>query len=306
MSGFAKFKEKALASEGIFMRPSDIKGTVRVRVIPWLYDNKVTNVLFYYEGWEDKGKGKKPKCVRFEMNEDGEYDDPGDIQWNKGDFGVQSPSPAFACIVADIKNKSIHVLSGTQKTLLGPLSDFFPPDGEGDSERIIKNPKNYDILITKPEKDKKFTVEREKLDEEDRVYPQWLVDALDDFKFSLESYMASEKSEEGEGTSYQDVLDMIGDAPSIVEDKPTTKKGKAKAEPKGKVDDKFIKDWATVKTTAGTVLGTCTEDKLKEMKEYLDTHKKTDSMLYDAICSGLKEFASQTAVPLEDEEDIPF
>jgi hypothetical protein len=76
----------------------------------------------------------------------------------------------LSLVVADFETEKVRILSGTQKTLLGPLSDLC----DDESKRFIKDWSAYNILITRDAKSEKFTVEREKLDQEDRAFPKWL------------------------------------------------------------------------------------------------------------------------------------
>ena len=293
-SAFAKFRDKATAPEGIYMKPSEIIDTQRFKVIPWLYKGLVKPIHFFFEGWVTTGKkikGKdEAKPIRFDFNNEGGYDEPEDIEWARGDYGIQKPKPTFAAVVADFKTETIRVLSGSQKTLLGPLSDYCFDE----SEKYVKNWNAFDILITRNVKTEKFTsVERDPLEKEDQKYPKWLTDALEEFQFSLDAFMACEKTEKGEGTTYQDVIDARGVVPTKDEvfDKPKSN---------------YIPEWGETKTQKGTLLSTQTEEQLKKMKEFLDEKGKTDSMLYHSICSGLSDFAKQREPRLEDSEDIPF
>ena len=174
-AGFKAFKEKANAGGGKYLKPKDIKGSQTFRIIPWLFRKAISPILFYYEGWvEGETKKDKPHTIRFEINSDGGYDSDEDITWAKGDYGLQTPKPAFAMVVADYETNSVRVLSGTQKTLIGPLSEFL----DDESKLFIKDWNAYEIIITKDDKTDKFSITREKLDQEDRKYPKWIIDAL--------------------------------------------------------------------------------------------------------------------------------
>ncbi len=318
MSGFAKFKEKASAGGGKYLKPGDIKDTQEFRIIPWLFKKAVTPILFYYEGWmAPHGPKDNSKPIRFEMNEDGEYDCDEDIEWADGKYGIQKPQASLVCIVADYETQSVRVLSGNQKGIMLPFMDFYDPE----SKKYIKDWSAYKILITNTKKDKKssFTIEREKLDQEDRAYPKWLNDALKDFDFSLDDYMRCEKTEEGEGDTYADVLNALGDKPSRTEKQTEQpKKKKTDDEERSKPDSfEVVADWAKVVTQKGVVLGQATESELKAMKEILDGKAKYDKgqLLYRAICSGILAHAKEDGDPAfesevdEDgfaEDDIPF
>lgn len=312
MSGFSKFKEKASAGGGKYLKPGDIKDTQEFRIIPWLFKKAVTPILFYYEGWKAPEKAKdNAKCVRFEMNENGEYDCDEDIEWAEGKFGLQTPSATFVCIVADFATQSVRVLSGNQKGLIVPLMDFYDPE----SKKYIKDWSAYKILITNKKKadgKSSFTVEREKLDQEDRAYPKWLLDALKGFDFSLNDYIVCEKTEEGEGDTYKDVLDLIGDKPSRQTEERQTKKNTDDQERSPSDSFEVVADWAKVVTPNGVVLGKATEEKLKDMKSVLDGKAKYDKsqLLYRAICSGILAHAKEEGEPDFEsemsEEDIPF
>lgn len=311
MSGFSKFKEKASAGGGKYLKPGDIKDTQEFRIIPWIFKKTITPILFYYEGWiAPKGPKDNSKPIRFEFNEDGEYSCDEDIEWADGKFGIQKPQASLVCIIADYETESVRVLSGNQKGIMLPFMDFYDPE----SKKYIKDWSAYKILITNTKKEKKsnFTVEREKLDPEDRAYPKWLNDALRDFDFSLDDYMRCEKTEEGEGDTYKDVLDLIGDKPSRQTEERKTKKNTDDQERSPSDSFEVVADWAKVVTPNGVVLGKATEEKLKDMKSVLDGKAKYDKsqLLYRAICSGILAHAKEEGEPDFEsemsEEDIPF
>lgn len=271
-NAFAKFREKATASENAFLRLGEIDGTIPLRVIPWLHQNKITPIHFYYEGWvEPEKKGDSNKPIRFEFNHEGGYDADEDTHWARGDYGLNTPVGAFVFVALNEKTQRVNIISGVQKTLLGPLSEFCDPD----SDRYVKNWSSYKLLITRDKKSKKFTIEREKLDEKDRVLPKWATAALEDFHFSMENYMASEKTPEGEGTTYRDVLDVSGDQIS---------------EADKEADSGLVEGWGDVTTSKGVALRKCTLEELKTFKSILDKKPNYDKgqLLYRAILSGIK------------------
>lgn len=294
MSGFAKFREKAAASDSVYLRPAEIDGSVKLRVIPWILGRALVPIGFYYEGWHDvKTKGKtESKPIRFPINEDtGEPDgDLDSIEWTTGKFGVQRPKGAFVCVVANMKAQKIQIFSGTQKTLVGPLSALLDPN----DDLYIKDWSAYELIITKDEKTDKFTINREKLDKEDRGYPKWFEAAMSEFHFKMQDYLDCEKTAEGEGDTWEDVKNFHGDKPD--EEEP-------------KRDFEIVKDWGDVKTPKGKILRQCTLEELKNMKAILDKNPKNKGTnLYNAILSGIKandqpEFEPE---PVMAEEDIAF
>lgn len=303
-SAFAKFKHKAAASEGVFLRPSEIKDTQAFRVIPWVHNKKITPIHFFYEGWVAGAKAKdKAKPVRFEINDEGGYDADEDIVWARGDFGLQKPKPCFAFVVADFETEKVRILSGTQKTLLGPLSDLC----DDESKRFIKDWSAYNILITRDAKTEKFTVEREKLDQEDRGFPKWLTDELEEFEFSLDLFMKGEKMEEGDGLKYRDILDMIGDKPSETTRETSETKEDRKTENKQESFE-VVQDWVKVTTPKGVILGKCTKEELLEMRDILDRSKKTDKegRLYRSILTGILAYNKEDGDAGFEDDDIPF
>lgn len=288
---FKRFASKATESESIFLRPSDIEGTHRIRIIPWLYSGNPEHIHFFYEGWkeisEQGRKGSKP--VRIEINEEGEYDLDDEIKWAKSEFGgIQRPVPCFVCVVADYSSKSIKILSGTQKTILGPLTDMVNPE----KERFVKNWNKVELLITKDEKGRKFTVERDKLDDDEM--PDWMKSCLEDFNFDMDMFMRCEKQTEEDGIKYEDVLKELNIPHQETEDK-------SKQHP-----DNYIEGWENVKTPQGKRLGDCSEEQLKEFLEVLNKNKNTDKKgkLYLAICSGIDDYYN--AKNIGSSEDVAF
>jgi hypothetical protein len=286
MSAFSKFKQKAAASDSIYLRAADIEEgkTIKGRVIPWLLKNKITPIHFYYEGWvEGDKKGDKAKSVRFAFNDEGGPDcDLDEYKWAEGDYGFQTPVGAFVFVFLNETDEKIQVFSGTQKTILGPLSDYFDPD----SDRHIKDWTAYQFLFTK--KNKKFTIEREKLDKEDRGYPKWFDVATRDFHFTLDDYLKGRKTPEGEGHTYRDVLDMLGDKPQ--EQEVTESEFTAQE----------MASWGDVTTPKGSRLSVFPYEKLVDMRQQLDA-KNFDkkNKLYRAILCGIK---ANEPPPFETEE----
>ena len=303
-SAFAKFKQKASASEGVFLRPSEIKDTQAFRVLPWVHNKKITPIHFFYEGWVAGEKAKdKPKPIRFEINDEGGYDADEDIVWARGDFGLQKPRPCFAAVVADFETEKVRIISGNQKTLLGPISDLC----DDESKRFIKDWMAYNILITRDAKTEKFTVEREKLDQEDRDFPKWLTDELEEFEFSFDLFMKCEKMEEGDGFKYRNILDMIGDAPRETT-RETHQTTREQEKPSTQELFQVVPDWAKVETPKGKLLGKCTKEELLEMRDILDKSKKTDKegRLYRSILTGILAYQQEDGDPGFEEDDIPF
>lgn len=283
-TAFAKFREKATASDSVYLRPGEIDGTIKVRFIPWILKGKLVPIHFYYEGWAAPAKkNDKPKCIRLPFNEEGLYDADEDIVWHKGDYGIQKPAPAFVGVIANLTDKKIQIVSGTQKGLVGPLSEFCDPD----SERYVKNWSLVDIIITRDPKTKKFTVEREKLDRDEAEIP-WLENEIEGFHFTMKDYLNGEKTPEGEGDTYRDVLNMIGDRPE--------------KEEKDKKEFDEVRDWGNVTTPKGRILRQCTLEELTTMKETLEKSKKFDpkNELYRAILSGIK---ANEQPPFEEEDE---
>ncbi len=310
----AKFRATALSTEGIYLRPSDIVGTERFKVIPWIVNNKITPIHIFFEGWIATGKqvrgpnGMKPetKPIRFNVNDEGGYDADPDTQWARGEYGTQTPKGCFVMIVAALKSKSIKVFSGTQKTLLGPIFEYTDPN----SEKFVKNWKAFDLLVTRDKKTEKFDVERSPLEPEEREYPDWLKDALHDFSFSMDAFMECQKQDDADyKTLYSDVLDMLGDT---VDPEPK-KQAKQGSKPKpSQSDDSFeiVANWTDVVTPNGVTLGKCSEEDLIKFKEILDKKPKTDKsgLLYRAIRSGILAHAPQDSLAdvSEDDEEVDF
>lgn len=275
-SAFSAFRKKTAQVDCVYLKPKEIDGTIKIRVLPWILSRSLTNIHFYYEGWHDiKEKGKDvSKCIRFPFNEDGGYDVDDDVKWSRGDYGVQKPKGAFVCVILNMTEEKVQIFSGTQKTLLGPLGEFCDPE----ADRYIENWMDYSLILTKDKNTDKFTVEREQLKKSD--LPDWAIQSLEDFHFDMDDYMACQKTPEGQGKTWNDVQDLIGDRPHQGE--------KSNEEPKSDFEE--VKNWGDVKTPKGKILRQCALEELQNMQKILDKKETTDKngVLYRAILTGIK------------------
>ena len=294
-AGFNKFREKATATDSVYLKPSEIEGSIKIRVIPWILGKTLVPIQFYYEGWHDvknaKTKKNDSKPIRFGINGEGEPDgDLDEYQWSEGKFGIQRPKAAFVCVVANMKLQKIQVFSGTQKTLVGPLSALL----DSSDDLYIKDWSAYELIIVKDEKTDKFTINREKLDKEDRAYPKWFEAAMSEFHFKMEDYLNCEKTPEGEGHTYRDVMDMVGDKPEEVNESEFTTQEMA--------------TWGDFTTPKGSRLSMFPYEKLVDMKKKLEEMKNFDnnSKLYRAILCGIKANEPPKFEREETNEDIGF
>lgn len=270
--GMKKFMERATSAESVYLKASEITDTRRFRVIPWINEGRIIPINFFYEGWEEtvdpKTKKKASKPIRLKIDETttNGYEEPDhEVIWAKGDYGIQRPHPCFCMIVADYETKSIKIFSGTQKTIIGYLGEYI----DEEKEKFIKNWNKFELLVTK-NKDKKFSIERDKLDSEEM--PKWIIEALEEFRFSYDKFLACEKTEDGEGDSWEEFQKHVEDVPKNIES----------FEP--------VENWKEVKTPNGTILGTMSLVKLRDALNYLKSKNiGSENKLYRAIYTGINE-----------------
>lgn len=283
--GMQKFTERATSSESVYLKASEITDTRRLRVIPWISDEKIIPIKFFYEGWEEvidvKTKKKTSKPIRLKIDDTSAsgYEEPShDVTWARGDYGIQKPQPCFCMIVADYESESIKIFSGTQKTIIAYLLEYI----DEQKEKFIKNWNKFELLITK-NRDKKFSIERDKLDSEEM--PKWITDALEDFRFSYEKFLACEKLEEGDGYSWSDFHKHVDDTPRVESFEP-------------------VENWTEIKTPNGTQLGDMSLENLREAVNYLKSKNiGSENKLYRAIYTGINELE---AIEGFSKKDIPF
>lgn len=281
--GMKKFMERATSSESVYLKASEITDTRRFRVIPWIYEGRIIPINFFYEGWEEtvdpKTKKKASKPIRLKIDETttNGYEEPDhEVIWAKGDYGIQRPHPCFCMIVADYETKSIKVFSGTQKTIIGYLGEYI----DEEKEKFIKNWNKFELLVTK-NKDKKFSIERDKLDSEEM--PKWIKEALEDFRFSYDKFLACEKTEEGDGDSWEEFQKNVEDVSKNIES----------FEP--------VENWKEIKTPNGTLLGTMSLEKLRDAINYLKSKSiGSENKLYRAIYTGINDLETVEGFSSED------
>jgi hypothetical protein len=300
-------QEKIGSGNNLYIKGKDFATPRRVRPIIWLRNGQPCDVLTYLEGWhtvsQKDSKGKvtvTDRPVRFNSDET----IPDTYTWKVSSYmggkpTAQSPKPNIALLVWDYTTKSIKVATFHQVTVVTQISGMLAPsDKDGNpNELFVDDLTKVDFVIKQHDDEKNYTITTQAPKGGENLTKECL-DALKDFEWSWDAFMACEKIEDSDSKmNYADVVDIItsGDAK---EEKP--KKEQAKQENKTvkkEVDEtetdatfNYNKDWKKVKTPKGRILGEQSVDDLTVFKDALEERGKTENNpLYDAVLSGIQD-----------------
>lgn len=320
--GYSKEEVEAFAEsvkgESVYFKAGDIEedGT-RIRVIPWVYDGRPIDILMLTEGWQDvvdpKTKAVNPQPIRFDFG--AKIPETG-IKWSVGQSfdgkpgHAQTPKSAVCFLFYLVKKQAIKVATFTQAGLVKPISDML----DQDKETFLPDFSKVDIILTaKQEKGKKGKTYGVTVAANNRgsgPYPDGYVEAIRDFAFSMEEFMAcKDPFAEGVATKGAALASMFKDTFEI-DLYPEQSKGQAanKVISNAKAETPAAKPaaaaeaesaWKSFTTPKGRKLGDMTIDELKEAKAKLDGMGKTDLPIYSNIVKGIEEI---TATPASDAE----
>jgi len=301
-------QDKIGNGNSLYLKAKDFEDQARrVRPIIWLYNGQPCDILTYLEGWhvtESIVNGKTIKAERpIRFNSDEII--PEGINWKMSSYKgekekPQTPKPSVAWLGWDYVTKSLKICTFAQVGVVTPISEMLSPtDKDGKvNESFIEDMTQLDIVIKKLD-DKKFTITTQ-VPKGGQGLPPDALKALADFNWSWDAFMACQKLEEGEGITYNDVVDALtGNEPQ----KPVSKKEeKVVDNSNNDVTFTFVKDWMDVKTPAGKILGQQSLEDLQSFQASLEKKGKTvNNPLYDAIMSGI--FSKNSG---EGEEDEAF
>ncbi len=305
---FKKFKE-TLGSSGPYLKTKDFEGGREVGLIPWLFNGEIITAMLHYEGWiwDDANGGQKKnkkKPVRFTFDQYSEGIDMSEFDWSvssyQGKVSRDHPKGCIALLLKDIESGEVKLASFSQVTLCNSLMKYLDPD----EKFYVKNIASK-ILVIGKENERTWTAV---VKDDDNGVLDSFDDALSEFTFSWDNYIAGAKDVFENGDTYQDVLEAIGDKPKPANKKvtkPAAKKQEVKSKSKDEeAEEEVLADtWHKVKSPKGRLLGDFTTKELYDLSSFLEDNKKTDTVLYKAAAYGLKVKKEEDGL---DEDDIPF
>jgi hypothetical protein len=297
----AKFAEGVGDGNSIYLKAKDFETPRKFRPLPWVRDGQVCDVITYFEGWieqqvkEGNKIVKKDRPIRFDVDQP--HDLPAASKWKTSSYKggpekPQTPKHAISFLAWDYTTNTIKIISFTQvsvvKQIVSRLSEVDAETGEA-NELFIPDLTKVDIIIKK-EDEKTYVVT---IKENSPNLPKESLNALQDWKWSWEEFMACENpQDEGTAKTFDD-LNLATDPAN----KPTPNKNTKQSEPIAPSEEaadamsvEYDEEWKEFKTPKGKVLGTCSIDELKNFKKLLDSRgASAKDAMYRAICSGIKD-----------------
>lgn len=322
------FQEKIGTGNSLYLKGKDFENARRIRPILWLHNGAPTDVLTFLEGWHVKNvkdeRTKKVEAVDKPIRFNTDDVIPEDLNWKMSSFKgapakPQTPKPCIAFVAWDYLTKSVKITPFSQASVTGHIANMLnptTPDG-AENEMYVEDLTKIDLVILKGEKDNDpYTVTIKPIKSTD--YPPEAMRALADFKWSWDAFMRCDQPTESEDSiTYADVVDVAtANDPTPAASKTTSSKPAAKPAAKQVeveaevVSDEFTynKDWRSVKTPQNALLGDQTIEKLQTFKDTLDKLKakgtKVSDVLYNSICSGLKDLGKSSGQ--EEEPEVLF
>jgi hypothetical protein len=300
-----KFKE-GVGGSGLYFNGGDIdeKG-VKLRVIPWIFEGEVEEMIHHYEGWEavppaKKGEKEKGKPRRFTLDDE----IPDGINWkmNQNQFTkameASVPKEALGFLAYIYKEKKIKLCGFTQAT----ICKAFMAMKDEESEMFCSDLSKVDIIITRKADGKGFTVTF--APQSDPNLPVEAMTALEaGYLFSWDQYMKGlDPFDEKEGNVWKEVVAaMKGEKPKA--QAPANKNTETKQQPTAG-DSEELKEWRTVKQSNGKALGELTLPDLQKLKTLIETKKKTSMPIYPFVVYGVDHFEEGAAAPAADDNEI--
>jgi hypothetical protein len=290
-----KFKEGLSRSAYLNSGDIDEKG-VKIRIIPWLFNDQPEELVPYYEGWEEyqteAGKGKKAETKsrprRFTLDEE----IPDGINWkvSQNTFSkkmeAQTPKQAIGFLAYVYGEKRVKLAGFAQATIVKSFIGMKDPGSELYCEELSTT----DIIIKRKTESegKGFVVTF--APQSKAELPEEAVKILEaGYLFSWAAFMAGEDPFE-EGLETANVLKEVVAAMNGGEkkqDKPKANKN-TKAEITGNEEE--LKDWRNVKMSNGKTLGSLSLDKLQQLKANIEDKKQTQLPLYHFVKYGVAHF----------------
>lgn len=306
------FAAKVGTGNNLYYKSKDFENARRMRPILWIKDGAPIDVVMFLEGWhvvQAKGENGKPMAVERPIRFETEAVIPESIDWKMSSYKggketPQTPKPNVGMIVWDYTLKQLKIATFGQVSVVRKISSLLSPTNEDGSsnEAFEEDLTKVDLVISKGATDKEGYNIFTKALKDQSLSPDCL-HALEDFRWSWEAFMACEKLEEGEGFTWNDVVDAVPDNPNS---KPVTKKDYSKpaAASKNTSEEKtgellpdfnYNKDWKNVKTSKGTLIGSLDIDRLKEYRAQFEAKEgfNPKGPIYIAILSGIKDFTEK-------------
>lgn len=288
------FKE-GIGGSGLYFNGGDIdeKG-VKIRIVPWLFEGEVEELIPHFEGWErvpatKKGEKDKGKPLRYTLDDT----IPDGIDWkmNVNKFtGANEPSvpkEAIACLAFIYREKKIKLCGFTQAT----ICKAFMAMKEEDNEMFCSDLSKVDIIITRKPDNKGFTVTF--APQSNPELPAEAITALEaGYKFSWSAYMAGE--DPFEDTPEANVWKEVQAAKTGT--KQTANKNTVKKEKETKEaattagDEEELKEWRTVKQSNGKLLGDLSLSDLQKLQTLIEEKKKTNMPIYPFVKYAVTNF----------------
>jgi hypothetical protein len=292
----AKFSEGIGDNNSIYLKAKDFEKPRKFRPLPWVRDGQVCDILTYFEGWieqtvKEGGKViKKDKPIRFDVDQT--HDLPHGAKWKMSSYKngpekPQTPKHAISFLAWDYDTNTIKIVSFTQvsvvKQIVSRLAEVDEETGEA-NELYIPDMTKVDVIIKK-EDEKTYVVT---IKENSPNLPKEALNALQDWKWSWEAFMASEDPRE------DSVVNTFDDVNEAMDPVSKNIKSSAPAASSEEASDSmgvsYYEDWKEFKTPKGKVLGKCSIEELKKFKEHLDNRNtESNDVMYRAICSGIKD-----------------